>query len=291
MDLKNLRTFIQVAELGSFTKAAQRLGFSQPAVTAQIKQLETELDVRLFERIRHTVALTQQGREVLGCAYQMTQLDQELAHSLHSPNGVTGRIHLAMADSLVALLGRTFQRFWRDWPGIRLKITTAGTEEMFRLLNQNEADLVMTLDSRVYDAEYIIVHEEKVTVHFVVPADSPLAGRGPVPIREMLAQPFLLTEKGMSYRRLLDERLAAQSLEIVPVLETGDVALVCRLVEQGAGCSFLPDYATQEAVDAGRLARVAVEDFEIDIWKQLFRHRDKWLSPQLQAVMDYCARI
>ena len=291
MDLKNLRTFIQVAELGSFTKAAQRLGFSQPAVTSQIKQLEAELDVRLFDRVRHTVTLTQQGREVLGYAYQMAQLTQEMARDLRAERSVAGHIHLAMADSLVALLGWAFRDFWRDWPGIRLKITTAGTEEMFRLLNHNEADLVMTLDSRVYDTEYVIVHEEKVTAHFVAPANGPLAASGPVSIEQVLERPFLLTEKGMSYRRLLDQRLAARSLEIVPVLETGDVALICRLVEQGAGCSFLPDYATREAVDAGRLARIPVEDFEIDVWKQLFCHRDKWLSPQLRAVMEYCTRI
>ena len=259
MDMKNLRTFIQVAELGSFTKAARKLGFSQPAVTFQIKQLEAELDVRLFERVRHTVALTAQGRTVLGCAYQMARLTQELTRELHTAGEVTGHIHLAMADSLVGMLGRAFRDFWRDWPGIRLKITTAGTEEMFRLLNHNEADLVMTLDRRVYDAEYIIVHEEKVTARFVAPADSPLARRGAIPVEE--------------------------------VLETGDVALICRLVEQGAGCSFLPDYATQSGVEAGRLVRLPVEGWEIDIWKQLLCHRDKWLSPQLQAVMEYCAQI
>lgn len=291
MDLKNLLTFIQVAELGSFTKAAQRLGFSQPAVTFQIKQLETELDARLFERVRHTVTLTEQGRTVLARAYQITQLTQELTQDLHTAGLVTGHIHLAIADSLVGLLGQTFQHFWRDWPGIRLKITTAGTEDMFRLLSHNEADLVMTLDSRIYDAEYVIIHEEEVTAHFVAPADSPLAGREKLFVQEVLEQPFLLTEKGMSYRRLLDERLAARSMEIVPVLETGDVALICRLVAQGAGCSFLPDYATKAAVEAGRLVRLPVEDFEIAVWKQLFCHRDKWLSPQLRAVMEYCSKI
>lgn len=291
MDLKNLRTFIQVAELGSFTRAARRLGFSQPTVTFQIKQLETELDVRLFERVRHTVTLTEQGRVVLARAYQIAQLTQELTRDLHAAEEVTGHIHLVMADSLVGLLGWAFRDFWRDWPGIRLKITTAGTEEMFRLLNHNEADLVMTLDSRVYNAEYVIVHEEKVTAHFVSPANSPLSERRPVSVEELLEQPFLLTEKEMSYRRLLDERLAARSLEIVPVLETGDVALICRLMAQGAGCSFLPDYATQKGVDAGQLARVAVDGFEVEVWKQLLCHRDKWLSPQLRAVMEYCARI
>lgn len=113
MDLKNLHTFIQVAELGSFTKAAQRLGYSQPTVTFQVKQLETELDVRLFERIRHTVTLTEQGRMVLARAYQMTQLTQELARELHAASEVTGLIHLVMADSLVGLLGRAFRDFWR----------------------------------------------------------------------------------------------------------------------------------------------------------------------------------
>lgn len=291
MDLKNLRTFIQVAELGSFTKAAQRLGFSQPAVTFQIRQLETELDVQLFERVRHTVTLTRQGQEVLEYAYQITQLTQTLACDLRTPGEVTGHIHIAMADSLAPLLGQAFRNFWQDWPGIRLKITTTGTEEMFRLLNHNEVDLVMTLDSRVYDAEYVIIHEEKVTTHFVSSADSPLAGQGQVPVEEILKQPFLLTEKGMSYRRLLDEKLAARSLEIVPVLEAGDVDLICSLIRQGAGCSFLPDYVTQAAVDAGQLSRIPVKDFEIDVWKQLFRHRNKWLSPQLQAVIKYCARI
>lgn len=291
MDLKNLRTFIQVAELSSFTKAAQRLGFSQPTVTFQIKQLEAELGVQLFERIRHTVVLTQQGREVLRYAYQVGQLTQELTQELNTQGEVTGHIHLAMADSLCHMLGRVFNDFWRDYPGIRLKVTTAGTGEMFRLLNHNEADLVMTLDSRVYDAEYIIAHEERVTAHFVAPAGSPLAERGTVTIQEVLEQPFLLTEKGMSYRRLLDEKMAAQSLEIVPVLETGDVELICRLVEQGAGCSFLPDYVTQSGIQTGRLALIPVEGFEIDVWKQLFCHRDKWLSPQLRIVMEYCTQI
>ena len=71
MDLKNLKTFLYAAELSSFTRAAERLGFSQPTVTFQIKQLERELDTHLFERVRHTVKLTEEGRAVLRYAYQI----------------------------------------------------------------------------------------------------------------------------------------------------------------------------------------------------------------------------
>ncbi len=291
MELKNLKTFICVAELASFTKAAERLGFSQSTISFQIKQLEAELDVKLFERIHHTVKLTERGREVLGYAHRMDKLMQELANDLKGEAEITGHIRLAMADSLCGFLGQGFQDFWVYNPGISLKIITAGTKEMFRLLNHNEVDLVFTLDNHIYDAQYMILREDKIGTHFVAAPDCPLAKRRNVSIQEVIKYPFLLTEKGMSYRRLLDERLAAQSLEISPILETGNAELICRLLERGVGCSFLPDYATAAAAAAGRLAYIEVADFEIEVWKQLFCHRDKWISPQMRLVMEYCTMI
>lgn len=291
MDFKNLKTFLCVAELGSFTRAAAQLGFSQPTVSFQIKQLEEELDVRLFERIHHTVNLTDQGREVLRYAYRMDKLTKELANDLRADKEMTGHIRLAMADSLCDRLEGVFYDFWVRYPGISLKVVAAGTEEMFRLLNHNEVDLVLTLDNRIYDRAYVILREERVSAHFVAAPDHPLAKKARISLQEMVQQPFLLTERGMSYRRLMDEKLAAASLEVSPLLEAGNVALIRRLVEQGAGCSFLPDYATEAAVAAGKLARLSVEGFEIEIWKQLFCHRDKWISPQMDAVIACCAAI
>ena len=291
MDMKNLKTFIQVAELASFTKAAQQLGLSQSTISFQIKQLEEELGVKLFERIHHTVNLTQQGREVLRYAHEMERMTQNLSRDLRADKGISGHIRLAMADSLAILLGDSLCAFRRDYPGITLKIITAGTEEMIRLLNHNEADLVFTLDSHIYNAEYVIIREDRIGTHFVAAADSPLAREKDLPVERLLRQPLLLTEKGMSYRRLMDEWLAARSLEAVPTVETGNTELICRLVAQGAGCSFLPDYTTEPFVAAGKLVRLDVEGFGIDIWKQLFYHRDKWISPQMRVVMDYCAGI
>lgn len=291
MELKNLNTFLFVAELSSFTRAAKQLGFSQSTVSFQIGQLEAELGVRLFERVHHTVSLTEQGREVLRYAHRVDKLTRELADELREDKALTGCIRLAMADSLCALLEGAFRNFWARYPGISLKIMTAGTEEMFRLLNHNEADLVLTLDNRIYDHAYVILREERVGTHFVAAADHPLAAKRHVTLQEMVGQPFLLTERGMSYRRLMDEKLAACSLAVSPLLETGDVELICRMVERGVGCSFLPDYATEAAVAAGGLARLAVDGFEISVWKQLFCRRDKWISPQMQAVIACCEAI
>ncbi len=286
MDIKNLETFIQVAELSSFTKAAERTGYSQSTVSFQIRQMEKSLGFPLFERVNHTVSLTGMGREVLEYAHRVRRLTQELERQLNREQPLDGHIRIAMADSLCSwLLRDDFGAFRERFPGITLKIISASTEEMFRLLNQNEVDMVYTLDNHIYDRTYRIAGEEKVTSHFVAGTGS--LGEEKVPLEELVRLPFLLTEKGMSYRRLMDEKLASFSLEIQPVLETGNADLICRLVEQGMGVSFLPDYVTRKAVKEGRIRYLAIDGFDIDIWRQLLYHRDKWVSPQMEAVTWY----
>lgn len=291
MDLKNLTTFIHVAELNSFTKAALALGYSQSTVSFQIRQLEMELNAQLFERINHTVALTEMGREVLNYAHQIRRMTLELTETMAEQPDLRGHIRLAMADSLCdSLFDRNFPDFCRQHPGLTLKIIAAGTEEMFRLMNHNEADAILTLDNHIYDREYVIFREEKVKMHFIASASCPLAKCSSLSVAELLSWPFLLTEKGMSYRRLLDEGLAERSLYVTPVLEMGSARLICSLIGEGAGVSFLPDYVTQQDMEAGTIVRLNVTDFEVDIWKQLLYHRDKWVSPQLEAVLEYCAK-
>lgn len=291
MDLKNLITFIHVAELGSFTKAGEKLGFSQSTVSFQIRSLEEELHVRLFDRINRTVVLTEKGHAVLNYAHQVGRLTQEMEKGIWEEDRVTGHVRLAMADSLcTSLLQDDFEKFRREYPGITLKIVAAGTEEMFRLLNHNETDAILTLDNHIYGTEYVIAKEEKAEVHFVAGAGHPLCREGRIPLSELVCQPFILTERWMSYRRLLDEKLAQRSLEIQPVLEIGSTELICSLIEQGIGLSFLPDYVTEKAVREGRMVRLDTEDLDIEIWKQLLYHRDKWISPQLESVLQYCMK-
>lgn len=289
MDLKNLETFIQVAELSSFTKAAEKLGYSQSTISFQIKQLETLLGTPLFERINHTVTLTERGKEVLEYAHRISKLTREMEMPAKDTEQVGGHIRMAMADSLCSwLLTNDFVHFHTHYPDITLKIIAASTEEMFRLLNQNEVDLVYTLDNHFYDKNYVIVSEKKIDAHFVG-SPSFLADKT-LTLNELVKLPFILTEKGMSYRRLMDEKLASMSLEVEPLLETGNTTLICHLVEQNMGISFLPDYVTELSVAAGKMIRLDIEEFQIDIWQQLLYHRSKWVTPQMQAVMDYLSQ-
>ena len=292
MDLRNLHTFVQVAESGSFTRAAEKLGYSQPTVSIQIRQLEQELGVMLFDRIGHTVRLTDKGHEALQHAQRICHMCQEMTLEAGEDTAPRGLIRLAMADSMCApLVLRGVSRFQKQYPHVSLRIMTAGTGELFSLLDHNEADIVCTLDNHIYNTNYVIANEEKIGVHFVIAADHPLARAEHITIEELLAQPFLLTEQGMSYRRLMDELLARDSLEIRPVLEIGRADIICDLVEHGMGASLLPDYVTEESVRKGTLVRLNVPRYEPDLWKQLLYHRDKWLSPQMRSVITHLSGI
>lgn len=290
MDTKVLNTFIHVAELRSFTKAAKQLGYAQSTISSQIKQLESELGAHLLERINHTVTLTSKGKEILKYAYQITNLTKEMEELSEEPE-LKGHIKLVAADSMCKpLLGEMYLKFREKYPNITMKFMTAGTDEMMRLLNHNEADLIYTLDSHIYSTEYIIALEEKVDVHFIASKDHPLAEKEDLSISDIIDEPFILTEKGMSYRRLLDEQLASKSLEIQPILEMGNADQICWLVEEGTGISFLPDYTTKKAVEEGRIVYLPVKDIEVDIWKQLLYHKDKWISPVMETVIEYCSK-
>lgn len=292
MDIKNLATFLRVADLGGFTRAASELGYSQSTVSFQIKQLEEEIGTPLFERVRHTVTLTERGREVLMYAQQITKLEKEMKMSASEELPAAGLVRLTAPSSLAPiLLGGAYPEFRRQYPGIALKIIEADTQEMFRLINHNEADIMLTLDNHIYSSEYILLYESKIGVHFVAQAGHPLADSDTVTLEELLCEPFLLTERGMSYRRLLDEQLAARSLEITPVLESGNAYQLCTLVAQGVGVSFLPDHVTADAIERGSIVELNVPEIDITIWKQLLSHRNKLISPAMQAVMDYCTEI
>ena len=287
MELRNLITFTHVAELGSFTKAAELLGYSQSTISFQIKQLEDELGCLLFERINHTITLTERGRDLVSYANQIRALTDDFKESF-SQEDCGGHIHIVMPDSICEeLIDAHYMDFHKKYPMISLKITNADTSVMFDMLNRNEADIIMTLDSHVYQRDYIIAAEETLSMHFVTGASSRFAKQKNLSIKEIAGEPFVLTEFGQGYRRVLDRELAKRSIEIVPALEIGRTDIITSLLSKGNMISFLPDFVTKNKVETGELCYLDICDMDIAICKQLIYHKNKWMSKSLKAFIEY----
>lgn len=288
MELRNLITFIQVAELGSFTKAAAQLGYSQSTISFQIKQLEEELGCLLFERINHTITLTERGRELVAYAHQVRTLTDEFKESLTEEEDCSGHIHIVTPDSVCEeMIYSHYIDFHNQYPNISIKFTTADTSAMFEMLDHNEADAIITLDSHSYRKDYVIAKEEPLSMHFVTGAKSKFAGKRNLKIKDISNEPFILTEYGQGYRRVFDKELAKKSLDITPVLEIGRTDMITSILAKSDMISFLPDFVTKERVESGELVYLDVRDVNIEIWKQLIYHKNKWMSKSLRAFIEY----
>ena len=288
MELRNLVTFNHVAELGSFTKAADLLGYSQSTVSFQIKQLEEELGCLLFERINHTITLTERGHQLVLYAHKVLAITDEFRENLDREEALSGHIHIVTPDSVCdGMITSHYMDFHRKYPNISVKFTTADTLVMFDMLSHNEADVIITLDTHSYNKDYIIAKEEPLSMHFVASKNSRFAGKSKLKMRDIAGEPFILTEYGQGYRRVFDKELAKKSLEITPVLEIGRTDIITTIVAQSNMISYLPDFVTKNLIEAGKLCYLDVRDMNIEIWKQLIYHKNKWISKTLRSVIDY----
>lgn len=288
MQLRNLITFIHVAELGSFTKAADQLGYTQSTVSFQIKQLEEELDCLLFERINHTITLTERGQELVYYAHQVRALTDEFKEKTSREDQLAGHIRIVTPDSVCEdMVNSHYIDFHSKYPLISIQFATGDTAMLLDMLDHNEADIIITLDRHCYNKDYVIAKEEQLSMHFVTNVGSKFAGKQELSIRDISGEPFVLTEHGQGYRRVLDRELAKKHMEITPVLEIGRTDMITSILTQSNMISFLPDFATKHLVDAGVLCYLDICDVNVEIWKQLIYHKNKWLSKSLKTVIDY----
>ena len=287
MEIRNLVTFVRIAEVKNFSKTAQQLGYSQSAVTMQIKQLEEELQTSLFERIGKQVKLTQAGQRLLPYALEILNSLQNMQMIVHEPEEIRGPLRIGTCESyLISVLPPIFSKMRRICPQAEISTHTAMVEDLFHMMRQNDVDVLYFLDEKLYFPEWIKVSEEPERIHFVASAASPLAAQKKIPVERILQEPLYLTERGISYRYAMEQALAAVGFAVKPFLEIGNTDVITSFIRQGFGISFLPEYVVKDDIADGRLAILDVDLPPITMWSQLVYHRSKLVTPQMQIFLN-----
>ena len=200
----------------------------------------------------------------------------------------SGHIHIVTPDSVCEeMISAHYSDFHRKYPGISIRFSTGDTSDMLNMIDHNEADVIITLDRRQYHKDYVIAGEEKLPMHFVAAPTSKYAGIRDLSIVDIIEEPFVLTEYGQGYRRVFDRELAKKSLEITPVLEIGRTDIITSVLLENDMISYLPDFVTEPLIASGKLCYLDVCDLNIDVWKQLIYHKNKWMSKSMKLFIDY----
>ena len=287
MELKQLATLVKIAELGSFSAAAVELGYTQSTVTMQIQALERDLDAPLFDRIGRSVHLTENGRVAVLAARKMLEEARRLRLTLAEGEG--GLVRIGVYESLCgAFLPGMIVRFREEFPQAELRVVTASRRELMDLLAQDRIDLIWVYGEDFPETVRTLA-EFQHPVSLIAAPGGVAVGQSLV-LEALLAEPLIYTEPGCPYRRLLEGFLTGCGQQPEVFLEAGSTSVVLEFVQAGLGIGFLPDFLTGEAVTAGRLIRFGLEEFTPRLMSRVCCHRDKWVSPAMEAVAELARR-
>ncbi|MGI6110232.1 MAG: LysR family transcriptional regulator, partial [Eubacteriaceae bacterium] len=281
-----LETFLQAAKLNSFSKAAAATGYSQAAVTIQIKNLETELGVKLFDRLGKKTILTYQGSQFYDYAADIMRTLAEARDVLTDPRELTGKLCIGTIESICAsVFPSILTEFHIRYPKVTLSIATDSPNKLLEDMNNNTIDIVCLLDQPLNNTKWIKVLEKPEDIVFVASVKNPLTGQKDLTLDRILEEPFILTEKDASYRYLLDQYLASYGKSIEPFLEIGNTDFIISLLKKNMGVSFLPRFCVNTGIEAGELTLLPLDDVRLNICRQVFYHKDKWVTREMAAFL------
>lgn len=195
MDFREINTFIHVANQESFSKAADVLGYTQAAVSIQIKQLESELGTRLFDRIGKHISLTHQGKVFYQYALRITSEIEEAKDVLSGSQDLNGTLRIGTIESICSsILPDILSRYHALHPAVEISIITDSPEALLDMMNKSCVDLVYFMDKRMYDPKWVKILEEPENI-ISLQVRIILAQKSPLTLNKIISEPFILTEK------------------------------------------------------------------------------------------------
>ncbi len=280
LDLRQLRSFVDVADLGSFSAAAEKAGLTQPAVSLHIRLLEKQLGVRLIERIGRRAQPTSAGRDLLVHARRIAdEVSQAIETVAPHRSGTSGLLRIGTgATALIYFLPAILRHIRQSLPGIEIRVETGNTPDIIRLLEENEIDAaIVTLPASGRSLDIGEIHQEELVA--ILPreaTDVPLE----IDAEFLSSQPLLLYQGGNT-RKLVDGWLRSGGRRVQPIMELGSVEALKKLVEAGLGVAVVPAMSV-DAGSAGLQARSLTPRLERKL--ALALRRDKHMTAPLRAL-------
>lgn len=285
--LRQLRVFAAVARYLSFTRAAEELCLTQPAVSMQVKQLESQLEVALFEHIGKRIYLTEEGKEVYHYARAIAQQLEEMRTVLSNLKGVEkGHLRLAVASTANYLAPTLLGTFCKRFPGVTVSLDVTNRESLLGQLAENDVDLViMGKPPADMDVEAHAIMENPLVV--VAPPDHPLAGKKKVPLARMEEEVFLVREPGSGTRIALERFFDEHGIRFTTGMEVTSNEAIKQGVQAGLGLGLLSRDTVEMELELGRLVVLEIEHFPVLRYWYVVHRTGKRLSAAAQAFKDF----
>ena len=287
MEFRDIRSFLAAADLGSISKAAEVLGYTQSAVTVQIHHLENEIGVPLFDRSGKCVTLTDYGRTFCKYAQGLDNQMTEIVEKTRAADALTGELRIGAIESVsYGILPPLLAEYRKICPGVQIRLEIDSPTILLDHMDRNLLDIVYLLDQRIIEPRWEKVVEAPEKVVFAAAADHPLADKDEVSFDDILAYPVMLMEANQSYRESLENFLSANQRKICPAVSSGSTYFLIQMLYQCGGIAFLPEFTIRDGVRDGRLKILNVRDYHFTIWRQLFCSKKRYITRRMKKFFE-----
>ncbi len=285
--LHQLKVFQKVALLMNYTKAASELGLTQPAVSIQLKQLENNLELALFEKIGKKLFLTPAGQELQHFCNDLFARFDNIDMTLSALKGeLQGDFRLAAVSSAKYFTPHLLGAFHKRYPKVNLHLDIVNREQIIRRLQDNHDDLVimglvpesMALTSHPFIDNPIVV---------IASPEHPLAGKTNIKLSELSKYPFIIREKGSGTRKVLEDFFHEKGLRIQPNMLLGSSETIKQAVMADLGISAVSRHSIALELATNSLVELDIEHFPLVRSWYLVHHEKKCLSPVAQAFINF----
>jgi DNA-binding transcriptional LysR family regulator len=287
LTLRQFRVFEAVARHLSFSRAAEELHLSQPAVSMQVRGIEVILGMPLTEQLGKKIFLTDAGREVLHASQAITARLDDLQHNLAQLRSIdTGRLNIASTSTVNAVATDILARFRGRHPGVAIHLDVSNRAAVLDQIVGNRIDLAImgqVPDGLGLDATRFMDNPLVV----IASPDHPLARKKKISVRELAAESFLVREAGSGTRGAMERFFAARGLEIRSSMEMSSNEAIKQAVQAGLGLGILSLQTLEMELVLKRLVVLKVEGFPILRHWYIVHRADKRLSPVAQAFKDF----
>jgi len=267
LDTTKLQAFCTVAELRNFSEAARRLNYTQPAISAQIRELENELKVVLFRKAGKKVELSEAGKAILPFAEKLLKNFQEFRGALPESGSVESPVVRIGASSLpgVHVVPGLLEKAKELYPSMAFSLSINNNYQIERMLYANQIDAGFAGRKRLHATqgaltEHLLFNDDLVAVF---PPFHALARREDIWIQELAGLPLILPPRNILTRRQVEERFHHLGLAFDMALEISNTEAIKHLVEHGIGITILCSSAVKKEADAGRLCPVPVVGLDL----------------------------
>ena len=278
MDLDQLHTFLEIVRLKSFSKAAQTCYRTQPAVSAQVRQLETELNAPLFERLGTKIALTAAGHIFAQYAEQILGLRRVAQDMINELERVPrGELMIAANEATcIYVLPLVFSEYKKQFPNVQILVDRSYGARVVEAVLDNQADFGITqLPVEEKRLQVVKIHSDEIKA--LVPAGHPLAEHTQVLPEDLVPHQLLLPKTGTTRRRLASWFTAVED-DLNVSMELDSTEMIKRFVAAGLGVSFLAGTHCQDEVAAGKLVAISLGPEHMVRQLALIYRKDKALS-------------